>query len=230
MPSNVRTRVSVPPYPLEYSVGEEVSHALTHGIGALFSLAGMLLLVVRALSTGKMLSVLACVMYGASLTLLYLASTLYHAVPPKMPRLKQLFKTLDHLAIYLFIAGSYTPIALVAMSGTWRVVLFGSIWGLAIMGVMLQVTRLRKYKRLGLALYLMMGWLAIVVIKPLLAAVSMFVVAMLIAGGIAYTVGVVFYLRDQKWSHTVWHGFVLVGSVLHFVAVASIMNVSLVQG
>jgi hemolysin III len=217
------------PYEVEYTAGEEVSHAVTHGVGALLAVIGMGVLVFQAFQSGLFLHKIACLVYGITLTLLYSVSTLYHAIPPRSARVKRWLQMFDHTAIYLFIAGTYTPITLVAMRGTMRITLVSVIWGLALLGVILKTTSLRKHKRLALALYLVMGWSSMLVIKPLVAAISISVLGMLLAGGVAYTVGVLFYIRTTKWSHAVWHGFVMAGSAFHFAAVALLLHGSLVE-
>ena len=153
----------------------------------------------------------------------YLASTLYHAMPVGRPRAKALLKHLDHAAIYLLIAGTYTPITLFALTGAWGASLFGVVWSLALVGLAFTASPLRTHRRVALALYIAMGWLVVVAAKPLFEALPHSVLGLLVAGGVVYSVGVVFYVRKRKWSHTVWHGFVLAGSGLHFWAILALV-------
>lgn len=207
----------------EYTVGEEVAHAITHGVGALLALAALVVLVAHAALYGTVSHVVGCSVFGATLVLLYLASTLYHAMPPRSLRAKRVLQQLDHGAIYLLIAGTYTPFTLVALSGGWAVGVFAAIWGLALVGLVVTATPLRRFRRFSLALYLAMGWLGVVAARPLVHALPWAAILLVVAGGLAYTVGVIFYARDRKWSHAVWHGFVLAGSALHFFAVLALV-------
>jgi hemolysin III len=206
-----------------YSVGEEIAHAVTHGVGAVLAMAGLVVLVLYATTYGTAIHVVGCAVFGASLFLLYLASTLYHAVPVTRPRTKRLLKHFDHAAIYLLIAGTYTPVTLFALSGTWGSALFGVVWGLALVGLVFTASPLRKHRRFALALYLAMGWLVVIAAKPMFDALPLLALVLFVAGGVAYTGGVLFYVRKRKWSHTVWHGFVLAGSALHFFAILSLV-------
>ncbi len=200
-----------------YSLGEEIANAITHGLGWLLSAVGtgvLLTLAVRAGGTARVVSVL---VFGLSLILLYAASTLYHALP--YPRAKKLFKTFDHAAIYLLIAGSYTPLALVNIGGLTGWSLFAGVWSLALAGVLITVFG-KGRKWLELTLYLGMGWAVVVVLPKLIASVNPLGLKLLIAGGLSYTVGVFFYvLKRVPYSHMIWHIFVLGGSVLHFLAI-----------
>lgn len=206
-----------------YSVGEEIAHAITHGVGAVLAMAGLVVLVLVSATYGTAIHVVGCAVFGASLFLLYLASTLYHAVPVTRPRTKGLLRHFDHAAIYLLIAGTYTPVTLFALSGTWGMTLFGVIWGLALVGLVFTASPLRKHRRVALALYLAMGWLVVIAAKPIFDALPLLPLVLFVAGGVAYTGGVFFYVRKRKWSHTVWHGFVLAGSALHFFAILSLV-------
>ena len=202
-----------------YSVGEEIAHAITHGVGAALAIAGLVVLVVYAATYGTVTQVVGCSVFGASLTVLYLASTLYHAVPVGWQRTKGLLKHFDHAAIYLLIAGTYTPVTLFALTGAWGATLFGIVWGLALIGLIFTASPLRKHRRFALALYIAMGWLVVIAAKPLMEVLPRSSLALFVAGGLAYTVGVVFYVTKRKWFHTVWHGFVLAGSAAHFFAI-----------
>jgi hemolysin III len=200
-----------------YSTGEEIAHSVTHGVGAALAVAGLVILVVLAAWRGDAWRVVSFSIYGTTLFLLYLASTLYHAFP--WPRVKRIFKVLDHVSIYLLIAGTYTPICLVAMRGPWGWTLFGLIWGLAIGGIVLKTLLIGRAPVLSVVLYIAMGWLAVVAVKPMGAMMPKPAIAWIFAGGLFYTLGVVFYVMKRvRYHHAVWHGFVLGGSVCHFFA------------
>jgi hemolysin III len=200
-----------------YTPGEEIAHSVTHGVGAALAVAGLVILVVLAAWRGDAWRVVSFSIYGTTLFLLYLASTLYHAFP--WPRVKRIFKVLDHVSIYLLIAGTYTPICLVAMRGPWGWTLFGLIWGLAIGGIVLKTLLIGRAPVLSVVLYIAMGWLAVVAVKPMGAMMPKPAIAWIFAGGLFYTLGVVFYVMKRvRYHHAVWHGFVLGGSVCHFFA------------
>jgi len=201
-----------------YTRGEEIANSITHGIGALLALGGFVVLTVLAANHGNVWHLVSCAVFGTTLVFLYTASTLYHAV--EGPRLKSLLRILDHTAILLLIAGTYTPFTLGSLRGPWGWSLFAIIWGLAVAGIIFETTRLRRFRAGLLTLYLVMGWLAIAAVKPLLAAIDGGGLQLLLAGGLAYTGGVVFYLwRGLPYHHAVWHLFVLAGSILHYFAV-----------
>jgi hemolysin III len=201
-----------------YSLREEIAHSAIHGVGIVLSLAGLAALVVTAHRTGDAGNVAASAVYGVTLFLLYLASTLYHSIP--FPRAKRILRVLDHSAIYLLIAGTYTPVTLITLRGQWGWTLFGLVWGLAILGITLKVAAMGRFRGLSLALYIGMGWLVLVALGPLVQAIGRGGMVLLTLGGIAYTSGVVFYVwRRLPYHHAVWHAFVLAGSVLHFFAV-----------
>lgn len=206
------------PNPPHYSFGEEVASSVTHGVGWLLSVAGLITLVAVAAKTGGALRVASCAVFGTSLILLYASSTLYHALPSE--RAKRIFRVFDHSAIFLLIAGTYTPISLVAIGGTWGWSVFGSIWLLAAAGILLSTVAHGRWRWLSITLYVTMGWLAVVAIKPLVASLDARSLALVVAGGLAYTLGLVFYAwKRLPYSHAIWHVFVLAGSVLHFFAV-----------
>ncbi|AFC86996.1 PAQR family membrane homeostasis protein TrhA [Frateuria aurantia] len=197
---------------------DEVGSSVTHGIGIVLSVIGLTVLVAVAAVHGSTRSVVACSIYGASLVLLYSASTLYHSIP--YPLARRILRTIDHVAIFLLIAGTYTPFTLLALPGPWGWTLFGLVWGLALIGSLAQLGLFKSLRRLELVLYIIMGWICIVAIEPLYHHLSRGGLAMLVAGGVAYTLGVPFYLaRRMPWHHTIWHFFVLAGSVLHFLAI-----------
>ena len=197
---------------------DEVGSSVTHGIGIVLSVIGLTVLVAVAAVHGGTRSVVACSIYGASLVLLYSASTLYHSIP--YPLARRILRTIDHVAIFLLIAGTYTPFTLLALPGPWGWTLFGLVWGLALIGSLAQLGLFKSLRRLELVLYIIMGWICLIAIEPLYQHLSRGGLTMLLAGGVAYTLGVPFYLaRRMPWHHTIWHFFVLAGSVLHFLAI-----------
>jgi len=202
----------------EYSLAEEIVHAISHGIGVLLSIAGLAWMLYLTLGSGDPWRIVASCVYGASLITLFLASTLYHAWPAS-PR-KHLFKLLDHCAIYLLIAGTYTPFMLVAMrtgTGWW---LFGAIWTLATAGILTKLWFRHRYPKLSMISYLVMGWLVVVAAPQVAHAVGSTAMIWVVAGGLSYTIGAVFYgLKRMPFNHAVWHFFVIGGSVCHFMAV-----------
>ncbi|MDX2437838.1 MAG: hemolysin III family protein [Acidobacteriota bacterium] len=201
-----------------YTRGEEIANSVTHGVGWAFSLGGLAYLVACAAATGGTLRVVSCAIFGATLVLLYASSTLYHALPSE--RAKRVFRVFDHSAIFLLIAGSYTPLALVALGGRWGWSLFGGIWFLAVVGILLSTVAHGRWRWLSITLYVTMGWLVVVAIKPLVAALDTPALVLVVLGGLAYTGGLVFYAwKKLPYSHAVWHVFVLAGSVLHYFAV-----------
>jgi hemolysin III len=197
--------------------GEEVANAVSHGIGFLLAVASLPILVVFAGERGAA-SVVGSTVFAVTMMLLYLASALYHALPAG--RAKALFNKLDHAAIYVFIAGSYTPFALGALRGGWGWTLFGLVWGLAVLGVLAKSCNLLRHPGWSTGLYVAMGWLVLVAAGPLVERVAFGGLVLLVAGGVAYTVGALFFLLDSKlrWAHFVWHLFVLGGSTCHFFA------------
>lgn len=202
----------------QYTFGEELANSITHGIGALLSIAGLAVLSAFSSLFGNVWHIVSCSIYGATLILLYTASTLYHSITHQ--KVKQIFRIIDHSAIFLLIAGTYTPFTLVTLNGTWGWSLFGTVWGIALIGIVMQCTRLRKYRLLSLSLYLLMGWTIVVALKPLYLSLPLGGLILVIAGGLAYTVGVLFYLwKSMPYSHAIWHLFVLAGSILHFFSV-----------
>jgi hemolysin III len=197
---------------------EEIAHSATHGLGSVLSIVGLVAMVLVSERSGDVRHVVASVVYGVTLILLYLASTLYHGIPS--PRAKRVLKVLDHSAIYLLIAGTYTPFTLISLRGAWGWTLFGLIWSLALLGITLKVADIGRFKWLSIVLYLGMGWLVVVALKPLIAAVSPAGVRLVFFGGVSYTLGVLFYTwRRLPYHHAVWHLFVLAGSLFHFFAV-----------
>ncbi|MHB9093490.1 MAG: PAQR family membrane homeostasis protein TrhA [Eubacteriales bacterium] len=201
-----------------YSLAEEIFNALTHGLGAVFAIAALTLLIVFASLYGNARHIVSVTIYGTTLVLLYLASTLYHSFTNA--KVKHIFKILDHSAIFLLIAGTYTPFLLVTLRGALGWVLLSVVWAFAIIGIIHKVFFVKRYKILSTIIYLVMGWLIVVVMKPLIAALPASGFRLLLAGGILYTLGSVFYIRKSKaFSHGIWHLFVLGGSVCHFLSV-----------
>jgi hemolysin III len=202
----------------KYTTGEEIAHAITHGLGLLLSVAACSVMVILASQRGNVWHITGVAIFGATLIVLYAASTLYHALTHT--KAKRIFKFLDYSAIYLLIAGTYTPFTLVTLRGGWGWSLFGVAWGLAITGAVLEVVTKRKYKWLSMAFYLGMGWLIVVAIKPLYAALDTRGLVLMAVGGAAYTGGAALYaLGKFKYHHAIWHVLVLVGSFCHFLAV-----------
>ena len=206
------------PYTSVMIKGERFN-SISHLIGAALALAGAAVLVVVASRDGDTRRIVSFSIYGATLFLLYLMSTLYHGLPPG--RAKRVFRVLDHQAIYLLIAGSYTPFTLVVLNGTVGWWMFGAIWGLAVLGLVLDALPLRGARVLPLAIYFVMGWLIVLAINPLLAVLPRAGFIWLLTGGLLYSSGIVFYALDHRypWMHGVWHLFVLAGSISHYVAI-----------
>lgn len=201
-----------------YTLGEEIAHALTHGLGVVLAIVGLTVMVARAVLYGNHWHVIGAAVFGATLVLMYTASTLYHSIP--LPRAKRVLRIIDHSTIYLLIAGTYTPFTLVTLHGTWGWSLFTVTWGLALLGVVFKAFATGRYERLSLAIYLGMGWSVMVAIKPLVQTLEPAGLALMVLGGLAYTGGVVFYVWERlRYHHAIWHGFVLAGSVLQYFAV-----------
>ena len=197
---------------------EELANSLTHGVGLILSIAGFATLLSLAVMRGGAWRIVSCAIYGSTLLCLYGASTFYHSIRSR--QLKRILKVCDHSAIYLLIAGTYTPFLLVNLRGGWGWSLFAVIWGLAMAGILFKVWFAEHFPVLSTAVYLLMGWLALLAIKPMLHAVPLSGLLWLVAGGVLYTVGVVFYAwKKLPYNHAIWHGFVLAGSTCHYFAV-----------
>lgn len=204
---------------LRHSV-EEVANTITHGVGLLLSIVGFVVLLVLAALRGTAWHIVTCSIYGATLICLYTASTLYHAVIS--PRVKRALRIFDHSAIYLLIAGTYTPFLLVSLRGPWGWSLFGVIWGLALAGVLFKIWFVERFVILSTAVYIAMGWLVVIAAKPVITYVPFTALIWLLAGGLAYTGGVIFFAAKRiPYSHAIWHLFVLAGSICHYFAVLS---------
>jgi len=205
-----------PPHP-HYSRAEEIASSLSHALGIVLGIAGLAVLAAFATLHGGTSRIVSVSIYGATLILLFTASTLYHAVPN--PRAKPILRVLDHSAIFLLIAGTYTPFALISLRGPWGWSLFAIVWTLAIIGIALELRHVRN-RLVAALLYLGMGWVGIVAIKPMLANIEPGGLWLLFAGGLCYTLGVPFYLwKRLPYNHALWHLFVLAGSVLQFFSV-----------
>jgi len=198
-----------------FSRGEEIAHAITHGLGVLGSLAGLAILIVRAADRGDARLVVGVTIFGACMVILYASSTLYHALTGR--RAKRVFELMDYGAIYLLIGGTFTPFALVVLGGRWGWSSLAVIWGLAAAGIVYEVVLHRPWKWLSLAFYLGVSWLMVITVKPLAAALPTDAIVLLAAGGLAYTGGAVFYAwRGFPYHHALWHVFVLIGTACHY--------------
>ena len=200
-----------------YTAREEAANVATHAAGLLASIVGVVVLVYLGVVRGEVLHVASAGLYGATLVALYAASTLYHAF--REPGVKRVLRVLDHCAIYLLIAGTYTPFVLVGLGGGWGWALFGVVWAMAAAGIVFKVFVTGRFAVASTAAYVAMGWLGVVAIGPLVRSLPGAALAWLLAGGVAYTAGTFFYHRKIPYSHALWHVFVLAGSVCHFVAI-----------
>ncbi|MFK5986810.1 MAG: hemolysin III family protein [Pseudomonadota bacterium] len=199
----------------EYSIIEEIWHAITHGVGLLLSIAGLTVLVAFASLHGSALTITSSAIFGATLVMMYGASTLYHAITHI--EIKQFFKLLDHASIYILIAGTYTPVTLIALGGNLGWGIFSIVWGIAILGIFLKFSYPDRFEKLSLVLYLILGWLIIVATKTLFENMEVGGLWLLLAGGFCYTFGIIFFVWEKlPFNHTIWHLFVLGGSTLHF--------------
>ena len=207
----------------DYSRGEELAHWMTHALGVVASLAGIAWLLATAVANGAgPWRAVGGVVFGASALLLFTTSVLYHSATST--RLKPRLRLLDHAAIYVLIAGTYTPLALGVLGGAWGWTLFGLVWGMALAGIAAKLTLGFRFPLASTLLYLAMGWIGVVAARPLLASLTTTELTWIVAGGVAYTAGVPFYLwKNRPYAHAVWHLFVLAGVACHFVAVLSMM-------
>ncbi len=202
-----------------YSFAEEVANSITHGVAALLSIAALVVMIWYAVThTGQTSAVVSAAVFGSSMVILYTISTLYHAVP--RGKAKEILQIFDHGAIYLMIAGSYTPFCLVSLNGVTGWVLCSVVWAIALFGMLFQPLLMKRADWLNCILYLLLGWAVVVVIKPLIAVLPTGGLWLLVAGGIVYSVGVVFYLWEKiPFNHAIWHVFVLAGTLLQFLSV-----------
>jgi hemolysin III len=197
---------------------EELANGITHGIGLALSVVGLAILVTLSVINGDAWHIAGCTTFGVTLVLLYTASTLYHSF--RTPHLKRLLKILDHAAIYLLIAGTYTPFTLVNLRGFWGWTLFALVWSLSIFGILWKLFHVDRFQIVSTLIYVVMGWIVIIAIKPVLAAVPLSGIIWLLAGGMFYTVGVLFFAWKRiPYNHAIWHVFVMAGSICHYFAV-----------
>lgn len=197
---------------------EEVWNTLTHGLGALLSVVALVWMILVASRYGSALEVVCAAIFGTALLLQYTASAFYHA--QFNPRLKYYWQKVDHVCIYLLIAGTYTPVTLTGLGGGWGWTIFGIIWGLAIFGFVYKLSALRKYKKISLFLYILMGWVIVIAAKPMWESLSAEALLFIGIGGLLYTLGTYFYANDKiPYNHAIWHLFVLGGSAFHFFAI-----------
>ncbi len=200
------------------SFGEEIANSVSHGVGLIAAVVAVPFLIVAAVDGGEAAAIVGVSIFGLTLVLLFLSSTLYHAVTH--PAAKPVLRIIDHVAIYLLIAGTYTPLTLGVLRGGWGWALFGIVWGLGLAGVILKLVAGVRYPRLSVGLYIAMGWLVVIAIKPLWDSLPVGGLLWLLAGGVAYTVGVVFYASTRlRYAHLVWHLCVLAGATCHFIAI-----------
>jgi hemolysin III len=202
----------------QYTVGEEIANAITHGVGAALSITGLTLLVVFSSLGGDPWRIVSASIFGAALTLMYFASTLYHALP--FPRAKRVMRVLDHSSIYLLIAGTYTPFLLVSMRGPWGWSLFFVVWGIAVVGCVFKIFFTGRFDIVSTLAYIVMGWTVIVAIKPALATIPVPALVLTAVGGLLYTGGTIFYAWTKlRYHHAVWHVFVLSASIVQYLAI-----------
>jgi hemolysin III len=207
-----------------YTKGEEIANAITHGIGAALAIAALVLLIVFSVMKGTVWHVVSFSIFGATLVILYLESTLYHSLTNK--KVKRLFRKFDHMSIFLLIAGSYTPFCLTILRGTLGWIMFGIVWGSTIVGIVLKAFLTGKKDKLSTILYVVMGWLIVIAIKRMYLNMTFSGFLFLVIGGLLYTVGALFYSWDKlKYNHGVWHLFVIGGSVCHFFSVMSLLYI-----
>ncbi len=205
----------------QLSKGEEIANSITHGIGALLSIVALVILIIVAGRHDDIWHMVSFSIYGCTLVLLYLSSTLYHSF--SSPRIKNLFARFDHISIFLLIAGTYTPILLTSLRGVWGWTLFGIIWSIALAGAVIRSIWVYRFRKLMVAIYLLMGWMFILAGNQIYHSLPSISLTFLVLGGVAYSVGVIFYLwRTLPYGHGIWHLFVLAGSVLHFFAIYSL--------
>jgi hemolysin III len=201
-----------------YTVGEEIANSITHGIGALLSIAGLVVLIMMASMYGNLFHLTCFSIYGTSLILLYLASTLYHSLPGQT--VKRIFKKLDHSAIFVLIAGSYTPLMLINIKGVlgWAITI--TVWVLAILGIIIKCLFIKKFEKLSLCIYIVMGWLCLLAFKEIFLNIPAQSLTFLVIGGLLYSAGIIFYVWDRlPYNHGIWHLFVLGGSIFHYFSI-----------
>lgn len=204
-----------------YTFKEELANSITHGLGVLFGIVSLIVLLFISIKKQSVVSIVAFSIYGACLILMYLSSTLYHSIPHE--KAKQILRVFDHSSIFLFIAGTYTPIALLTMTGRLRVGVLVAMWGIAVSGVLFKIFtfgKFDKFKAVSLGIYIGMGWLTVLTIKPIIQMTSIGFFMWVLAGGLIYTLGTIFYsMKRIPYNHAIWHLFVLAASVAHFVGI-----------
>lgn len=201
-----------------YTLGEEIFNSVTHGVGSLLSIAGTVVLIVFSAVNSDAFAVVSSAVYGASLIILYTMSTLYHSITNE--KAKKFFRIMDHNTIFFLIAGTYTPYTLAVLRSPLGWVLFGIVWGAAAIGIVLNSIDLEKFSKISVVCYIAMGWVIIIAVKPLMSSMPFISFALLVAGGVFYTIGVIFYaIKKVKYFHSVWHIFTVIGSALHYFSV-----------
>lgn len=205
----------------KYTIGEEIANGITHGLGVIFGIVSLIVLLVLSIRSRNTLATVAFSIYGACFILMYLSSTLYHSIINE--KAKSILRVFDHSSIFLFIAGTYTPIALLTMAGRLRIGILVATWSIAILGVLFKIltyNKFDKYKVVSLILYIGMGWLAVFTVKPIIEMTSLSFFMWILGGGLLYTLGTIFYsIKRIPYNHAIWHLFVLAASVLHFVGI-----------
>ncbi len=208
---------------MKASLKDEIVNSITHGIGAALAIAALVILIVFAAIYGNAWHIVSFTIFGTTLVILYLASTLYHSLQGE--KVKHLFRKFDHMAIFLLIAGTYTPFCFSVLYGWMGWTLFGIVWGAAVLGIVFKALFTGKMELLSTIMYIVMGWAIIVFIKPLYENISATTFTLLLAGGLSYTIGTIFYVKEKiPYNHGIWHVFVLGGSVLHFFSVMSLLG------
>lgn len=208
-------------YLVHRSIREEIANTLTHGLGVVLAVVGLVLLIFFAAGSRDVWRIVSCSVYGVTLVMLYSASTLYHSF--RNPKIKRWFRVLDHACIYLLIAGTYTPFTLVTLRGPWGWSLFGIVWTLAACGLAFKLLYIDRFPVVSVTVYMLMGWMSVVAIKPMMERLPAEGLLWLVMGGLLYTIGVVFYVKGAKvrYAHAIWHLFVLGGSICHYIAVVT---------
>jgi len=202
----------------KYTLGEELFNAITHGIGALLSVAGCVILLVRCHQLGDGVAAVSSAIYGTTLIILYTMSTLYHALANE--KAKAVFRVFDHVTIYLLIAGTYTPYTLACLGGALGWTLFGIVWTVAIVGIVFSSISLRRFQKLSMICYIAMGWVILIAIKPLWQVIGTLPMVFLVIGGVLYTGGVLFYqMKESRYMHSIWHLFVIAGSIFQYFSI-----------
>lgn len=205
----------------DYTLSEELMNSISHGFGAALGIVALVLCVVKSAMKGSVMAVVCSSIYGASMIILYMMSTMYHAL--KRNRAKKVFRVIDHCSVYLLIAGTYTPYTLVGLKGAIGWVLFGIVWAASIVGITLNAVSISKFKVFSMITYIAAGWVIIIAMKPLIDAIEFEGILLLLLGGVAYTLGAVLYMvgkkKNLKYAHSIFHFFVLIGSLLHFFSI-----------